>query len=97
MPSDRFPVPGGSPQHEEEDQKTEEADGPVAAGVVLTLLTDECSNDDDDDGEKCCGREAELFGDQRNDSAGGIVPHKMHWLSDYRNRHMEEEDTEGDA
>ncbi|KAB8339104.1 hypothetical protein FH972_022040 [Carpinus fangiana] len=67
VPNDKFSVFGRSPQHEDEDDQTEQAHGPVCTSVVRSLLGCEGADEDDCNDQERAGRDAQLFGNESHD------------------------------
>lgn len=96
-PIDALAILARQPQDEEEDGKTEQADGAVLAGVVLDLLRDKGADENDGNGKGCASEGSELFWDPVVDDKGGMLPDPANWARDISDGDVEEEQTQRDG
>lgn len=96
-PIDALAILARQPQDEEEDGKTEQADGAVLTGIVLDLLRDERADENDSNGQGCASERSELFRDAVIDDKRRVLPDPADRARDISDGDVEEEQTQRDG
>lgn len=97
LPFDRLAVVGSSPETEDEDYETEQADSAVCSGVVGRLVACKSSNQEHGNGSCSSEWQSQLLWDHVNRAVDGLHPYPGNWLSDIFGRDVEGNQADGEC